>query len=159
MPANEENGKNIQYLYNRVDCDLKVSRIRWDQVLDIHMIHIVRIHNYLNGFKFSTYEFILSSLIVLPFSFYYLTHNNFLYGLVSLGLIANFLIIVLFALQSIRRNEKDIGIKKLFKKERRGPIHEEYPNLDTMTLVLCITLVIPFLLVILILAEKTKNVL
>jgi len=118
------------------------------------MTAIVQIHNYVNGFKFSAYEFIAASLIVAPFTVYYAVHDRTLYATLSAGLIANFLVIVVCAVQSLVKHEESIGIMQLFNRQRRGEIHAQYPNLDTLTLILCVTLVIPFLLVGLVSWEK-----
>ena len=118
------------------------------------MTAIVRLHNYVNGLKFSAYEFIMASVTVAPFTAYYVVHGRVVYAVLSLGLIANFLVIVVFAIQSLMRREKSIGIVQLFNKQRRGEVHAQYPNLDTLTLILCMALIIPFLLAVTIVCEK-----
>jgi len=118
------------------------------------MTAIVRLHNYVNGIKFSAYEFIVAALVVAPFAVYCAVHNHALYATLSAGLIANFLVIVVFAVQSLLKHEESIGIMQLLNKQSRSEIYAQYPNLDTLTLILCVTLVIPFLLVGLVVCEK-----
>jgi hypothetical protein len=118
---------------------------------------LIREHNYLNGFRFVVTEFIISIIIVLPFTVYYLFHHRILFGIVGLGVIVNFSIYILFSIQSIRREEESIGIGKLFNKKIRAEIRNKYPNLDKLTWILTITTIVPFAMTTIVLLEAINR--
>jgi hypothetical protein len=118
---------------------------------------MIRDHNFLNGFKFVIGEFILSILIVLPFTIYYLLSARFLLGVAGIGIIANFCIYIIFAVQSLLRKEKSIGIGKLFSKKIRSEIRNKYPELDRLTLILTLTTIVPFAMTAIVLSEASNS--
>jgi hypothetical protein len=108
------------------------------------MLARIKVHNYVNGFRFCVWEFVVASLLVLPFTVWFLAQGKYLYGVVGVGLIMNFLVVVTLAVQSLRRGEQDRGILQFFNKQRRGEIHAEYPHLDADTGIVCVALILPF---------------
>ena len=105
-------------------------------------------HNYLNGYLFVVIEFGVFIMVILPFTLYYILHGKIWPGIIGLGLIVNFIPMLFFALRSLLRKEKSIGIHKIYNKMQRDDIKERFPNLSLDTLVLLVCLIIPFLLVI-----------
>ena len=103
-------------------------------------------HNYLNGYVFVIFEFGIFIIILLPFTLYYLLHEKLWLGIVGLGLITNFIPVMLYALRSFFRKEKSIGINKLFNKKQRDDIEEKFPDLSKDTSIMFAYLIIPFLL-------------
>jgi hypothetical protein len=104
----------------------------------------IKRHNEVWGFRFCAGEFVLASLLILPFTVWYLAHGKYLYGVIGMGLITNFLVVVVLALQSLHRGERDRGILQFFNKQLRGDIHAAYPRLDAETAVLCVAVILPF---------------
>jgi hypothetical protein len=103
-------------------------------------------HNYLNGFKFVVAEFGIFILVILPFTFYYSIHKNFLFGIIGIGLLANFVVVIFYAMRSIQRKERSLGINKIYDKKIREQIMLEYPHLVRDTFVLFAALILPFFL-------------
>jgi hypothetical protein len=117
------------------------------------MISRIKTHNILNGIVFSIVEFVIAALIVAPFAIYYVFHGRTLYAIIAIGIILNFLMIVLFGLQQYKNKEKDVGIQHLFDKSVRERINREYPHLSNDTSVLVITMLLPFVMFICVLYE------
>lgn len=117
------------------------------------LIQRIKEHNYLNGFKFVIAEFGIFILIILPFTLYYLLHNNFIFGVIGLGLIANFMVVLVFAVGSVLRKETSVGINKVYSKKYREEINQKYPQLTNDTFILFAALIIPFILLIVVCAE------
>jgi hypothetical protein len=82
------------------------------------VLKIIRNHNYLNGNLFSFIEFVVVTLVILPFAAYYIV---------------------------LMKKEKSIGIVKLYSDNAlREKIRAEYPNLASETIVLCVAILVPF---------------
>ncbi|MBW4061014.1 hypothetical protein HJC99_00350 [Candidatus Saccharibacteria bacterium] len=106
----------------------------------------VKSHNYINGYWFSAIEFSLASFVVAPFSYYYLAHNRIIFGILSIGLIMNFLVIVGFAVESIIQGERGLGMAFYRDRRVREKIASQYPYLGRDTIMLCVGFLIPFYL-------------
>jgi len=119
------------------------------------MIDRIQSHNTLNGFRFSVAEFALVILIVFPFGLYYFLHQKLALALIALGLICNFSMMIIFGVRSILRKEKGGNQKDLFNKIKREEIDRKHPKLLTDTLLLVITLLLPFLLFVSVTIELT----
>jgi hypothetical protein len=104
-------------------------------------------HNYLNGYLFVIIEFSIFIIVLLPFTWYYLLHEKLWLGIIGLGLITNFIPVILYALRSFFRKEKSIGIIKFYNKKQRDDIREKIPNLSRDTSILFAYLIVPFLLI------------
>jgi len=103
-------------------------------------------HNYLNGFLFVTIEFVAFISVFLPFTIYYLLNDEIFLAVVGIGLILNFCTVALFSVRSMLRKDTSLGINKLYNKEIRDEIKHNYPTLTKDTIILFMTLIIPFML-------------
>ena len=121
------------------------------------MINRIKTHNILNGIIFSIVEFVVIDLIIAPFAIYYVVHGKVFYATISVGIILNCLMIVLFGLQQYKNKEKDVGIQHMFNKSVRERISREHPHLSNDTSVLVITMLLPFVMFIWVLYELLLN--
>ena len=110
------------------------------------MIHRIKVHNLLNGIVFSIVEFLVTVLLIAPFAVYYVLHDKVLYATITIGIILNCLMIVIFGIQQYGNKEKDLGLRHLFHKDVRENISREYPHLRNDTLILVITMLLPFIM-------------
>jgi hypothetical protein len=117
------------------------------------MIDRIIAHNHINGLAFSVAEFSLFMLAGFPFGIYYLFHQNLALAFIVLGLICNFLMIILFGIRSMLRKEKGGSHKDLFQKTKREALRRKYPHLLRDTLLLVFTLLLPFLLCVMVAFE------
>ena len=112
------------------------------------LLEKIRSHNYVNGLVFSAAEFLFAALVTTPFFIYYVLHSRALLAVLAAGLILNFLTIVVFALLSKYRGEKSIGIPFYTNPALRRRIAETYPHLTADTLMLCASMLVPFVLLV-----------
>ena len=117
----------------------------------------IKAHNYINGYMFSAVEFILAAGIIFPFFVYYLWHGRLLLAGISIGLVSNFIVIVSFALASLRRGEESIGLAFYLDAKVRRQVAREYPDLQSDTVILCLALLIPFCLTVAVLYESWEK--
>ena len=117
------------------------------------MIRRIKTHNILNGIVFSITEYMIAALIVAPFAVYYIAFGRVLLAVVAVGIILNCLVIAAIGFQQYRRKENDLGIQHMFKKEVRERVDREYPHLGHDTLVLSITVLLPFVILIWVIGE------
>lgn len=117
----------------------------------------IKAHNILNGFLFSTIEFSLVILLLLPIAGYYIIHETYFFAFMVIGIILNCCPIPFFGIQSLLRHETSIGIKKLYEPLMREKMKKKYPHmlLDTMTIV--ITTLIPYVGIAIVLFELFKG--
>jgi len=109
------------------------------------MIQIIRNHNYLNGLKFSFFEYLLVICVLAPFFWYYLNHAQWLYTIIASGIILNCATVSTFAFISILKGEPSVGFWKIYRdKDLRQKIQERYPSLSRETWILSITVLIPY---------------
>lgn len=109
------------------------------------MLKIIKHHNYLNGLKFSFFEFLFAGAIFIPFALYYLIHGRAWYAALATGIILNCLTVSAVAFVSILKKEKSIGIGRLYKdKEVLGRVRAEFPRLSQETGILSLTILIPY---------------
>src|SRR5262245_48566427 len=95
--------------------------------------------------------------IIFPFCFYYLRHGKILLASISIGLISNFIVIVVFALAALKRREKSIGLAFYLHANIRRRVAQEYPDLQADTVILCLALLVPFCLTAAVLYESWKK--
>lgn len=109
------------------------------------LLEKVRLHNSLNGFRFSAAEFGGVALVLTPFAAYYWTTGRWAIAMVATGIIANALPVALAALRSLRAGEPKVGWAALCDPGVRALLRSDQPHLlaDTVTITVC-TLV-PFL--------------
>lgn len=84
-------------------------------------------------------------------------HGNNILGIIGLGLLLNFITVILFALRSISNKEVSVGIHKLYNKKIREEIRLKYPHLSKDTFILFVTLVVPFMLAIVVCIELLNS--
>ena len=105
----------------------------------------IRLHNYLNGHVFSFVEYLLAAVVLAPFLAYYLTHSRAAYAIVASGVIFNCFAISAFALMSVLRGEQSIRLRRFARdRDLRKKVAIEHPNLSRDTLILSVTVLIPF---------------
>jgi hypothetical protein len=117
------------------------------------MIQIIKTHNLLNGLLFSILEFLVISLVVSPFAIYYLTHERFIYSLISLGIFLNCLTVALIGWCQWRGGEQGLGLRQFMDKEELERVRLANPHLLADTLKLAISALVPFLLIALVVYE------
>jgi hypothetical protein len=109
------------------------------------MITLIKNHNYLNGLIFSFFEYLVVAAILAPSAVYYLAHAQWLYGAITVGVILNCLTVSAFALASMREKGTSVGIWKIYgDADLRRKIQAEYPGISRETLILSVTVLIPF---------------
>jgi hypothetical protein len=109
------------------------------------MLRRIRDHNYLNGQVLSFVEYLFVAAVVALFLVYYLANGRTLYALVAIGIVLNCLTVSAVALVSLLRGERSIGAMRLWRdRELRRKIAREYPHLSQDTVVLSITVLIPY---------------
>jgi hypothetical protein len=115
----------------------------------MHLLRMIRMHNYINGNIFSLIEFLVMSVVIAPFAVYYIFHGPWLYATIAVGIVLNCLTISFVALQSLIRNEESIGLMKTyFDKDVGKRVRAEYPKMSQETFILCVAVLIPFLLLV-----------
>ena len=117
------------------------------------MISRIKTHNLVNGVVFSIVEFLVTAGIIAPFVAYYVIHGGTLYAVIAIGIMLNCLTIVAFGAQQYRNKEKDTGIQHLFNEKVREQINRECPHLGNDTLILVVTILLPFVMLIWVLYE------
>jgi len=117
------------------------------------MIQRIKTHNILNGLKFSIAEFLFIPLVIIPFAIYYLTHARLVYGLVSVGIILNCLTVAGFGLRQLSDKVADVGLQQLLDKQARENIGRANPHLLKDTLIITITVLLPYVLFVLVIVE------
>lgn len=109
------------------------------------MLKRIRLHNYLNGHVFSLIEYLLVAAILTPFLFYYVAHGWALYALAAAGIVFNCFTVCAVALVSILAKEQSVGLRRFARdRELRRRVAIEHPNLSSDTLILSVTVLIPF---------------
>jgi hypothetical protein len=113
----------------------------------MHLLRMIKTHNYLNGNIFSLMEFLVMSVIIAPFAVYYIFHGPWFYATTAVGIVLNCLTVSFVALQSLLKKEESIGLVKVyFDKDVGKRMRTEYPKMSQETFILCIAVLIPFLL-------------
>jgi len=109
------------------------------------MLKLIKDHNYLNGFVFSFLDYFVVICILTPFDIYYFLHGRWLFSMIATGIILNCVTISSIALRSIIKREQGIGINKIYRdKELLKKVQHEYPNLSRDTMILTVTVLIPY---------------
>jgi hypothetical protein len=109
------------------------------------MIRRIRLHNYLNGLWFSLLEYLFVAAILTPFLIFYVLHERTLYALAAAGVIFNCLTVCSLAVASIWKREHSIGLLRFSRdRELRRRIGIDHPYLAHDTLVLSVTVLIPY---------------
>jgi hypothetical protein len=126
----------------------RLAWLRWrPQELErsISMIERVKTHNRLNGYRFSTLEFSLIILILVPFAGYYFIYQQWLFAMITLGIMVNCLPIVLWGIKSWQA-KKDTGHQMLFDSKQRAIVRQENPHLLFDTILIAFSTLLPYVL-------------
>jgi hypothetical protein len=122
------------------------------------MITRVETHNRLNGFGFVTGEFGLVALVALVLAVLYLARGNGVAGIVCAGIGANSMVVICLAVRSLRRGEAGVGVWRIYTRpEVRDKVMREHPGLTSETLLITLTVLVPFLLVLIVAAELARR--
>jgi hypothetical protein len=117
----------------------------------------IKRHNIVNGFVFSLVEFALVAAIVGGFSVYALIQEKTVVGLVGLAIAVNCLPVMLYSVQSLRANEKQIGFRAWLTRTNRALIAQRYPETGVDTVVIVIATIVPLLAVLLTTIDVVKG--
>ncbi len=118
------------------------------------MTRIIKSHNELNGIKFSVAEFALIALVIGPFGVYYLLNAQLVYGLIAAGIVFNCLTVVAFGVSAWRSNQAGSGLKSLMSREARDRLKREHPDMMRETIILTLSIILPFVLLAIVLYEQ-----
>jgi hypothetical protein len=108
---------------------------------------IVREHNQLNGFRFVIAEFSLVALAAIFISASGFLHSKWLVALMGLGIAVNAVAVIAIAVAQIRNHEPSAGLLKFRSAEFRASVAQKHPDLSSHTMVLFVSILVPFLLV------------
>lgn len=108
------------------------------------MIERIKVHNQLNGFRFSVIEFGIFILLIAPFAGYYLIHARWLFAVISLGIMLNGIPIVLYGMQALRDHVPSGRQQALLDPQQRALIHQSHPRLLGDTLLIVVSILLPF---------------
>ena len=108
------------------------------------MIRIIRGHNRLNGFRFSSVEFALVGLVAVVLAGYFVLSGSYLLGFVAVGIGANCSPVVLLGIDSIRAGELDIGLRAMLRPSIRAAALREQPTMQRDTYLLAGATLLPF---------------
>lgn len=118
------------------------------------MIRRIESHNRLNGIVFSVVEFIVAAGVISPFAVYYILHARILYALGAMGIILNCLTVVAFGIHQWIDKDEGIGWRRLAQnKEELHRVRHDNPHMLRDTLILTATILAPYALMILVVAQ------
>jgi hypothetical protein len=122
------------------------------------VIDIIKRHNRLNGIRFSIAEFGLIALIVGAFAAYYLTHHRAVMAVVTTGLTANCLPVVVIGVRMLMdRTERGNRVPPFWSKQGRRQHLRENPHMLRDTMTLTSATLIPFLALAVVLYELATS--
>ena len=120
------------------------------------LLHMIREHNRLNGFRFVIIEFCLVTLAALFISVSGILHGEWPVALIGTGIAANAVAVIAIAVAQIRDHEQSEGLRKLRSSQFRADIGQKYPKLSSHTVVLLVSILIPLLLVALLHVQRLR---
>jgi hypothetical protein len=109
------------------------------------MLKIIREHNRLNGFAFTIAEFVILAAVLLPFVIYFWAHERWWEATIATGIVLNCAAIAVTAARQRSRGERQVGLRAMRDPARREAIAREHPGLAQHTMVLTLSLLVPFL--------------
>lgn len=118
------------------------------------LLHIIREHNRLNGFRFVVIEFSLVTLAAIFISVGGLLHRNWPMAFIGAGIAANAMAVIAIAVAQIRDHEQGDGLLKFRSAQFRADIRSQHPKLSTHTVVLVVSVLMPFLLAVLLYVQR-----
>lgn len=120
------------------------------------MMAIVREHNLLTGYRFVVVEYLLVSLVFGALGAYYLLVARWIDAAVWLGIVANCLVTAALAVAALRNGATDYGSLPMRRREFRAEIGRERPHLARRTTALVFVTFVPFMLVLLVVADPHR---
>jgi hypothetical protein len=120
------------------------------------MTAIVREHNLLTGYRFVIVEYLLVSLALGALGAYYLLAARWIDAAIWLGMVANCLLIAAVAAAALRSGAADYGTLPMRRRALRAEIGREHPHLGRRTTALVTVTFVPFLLVLLVVADPHR---
>jgi hypothetical protein len=121
------------------------------------LLYIVREHNSLSGLRLVVIEFLLVILAALLISSSGVLHGRVLLAIVGIGVSVNALAVIAIALAQIRHHDKNEGLLKIRSSQVRAKVGQEHPNLGAHTLIVLVSVLMPFLLVAVLSLQRARN--
>lgn len=121
------------------------------------MIRRIIEHNQLNGAAFSIAEFTLVAAAAALLAAGYAREDHMPGVVLALGTGLNSLIIVAFGIVAWSRGERGTPLARVFSRSGRAELTRQHPNLMADTLIVAIAALIPFVLLVAMLAEFVWN--
>ena len=120
------------------------------------LLQMIREHNRLNGFRFVIIELFVVALAALFISVSGVLHGRWPVALIGTGIAANAVAVIAIAVAQMRDHEQSEGLLKLRSSQFRADIGQKYPKLSSHTVVLLVSILIPFLLVALLYVQRPR---
>src|SRR5262245_19335001 len=121
------------------------------------MRDIIRRHNRLNGFLFSTIEFALLALFTGAFATYYVIHHRMVMALISSGITLNCFPVVLYGIRALREKPtQGERIERYWDRRTREQHRRENPHMLRDTPVLTTATLLPLVSLVTVLFEAFK---
>lgn len=117
------------------------------------MIERIRVHNQLNGTRFSTLEFGFACLAALLIAMAFLLQGRWLAGVLAGGTAVNCSVVAGFGGVSWVRGDRGRRMRELLRSDVRRAVGAEHPRLMMDTLLLASSALIPFALSITVIAD------
>lgn len=108
------------------------------------MIDRIKIHNQVNGYRFSVIEFGLFILFVAPIAGYYLIHARWLLAGIAFGIILNGLPIVIYGSMSLRDHAPAGKQQAILDPQQRAAIRQNHLHLLGDTMLIAVSILLPF---------------
>lgn len=121
------------------------------------MIERIRVHNHLNGTRFSTLEFGFASLAALLIALAFVLHGSWLPGVLAVGTAVNCSIVAGFGATSWIRGDHGHRMRELLRSDVRRTVGAEHPRLLTDTLLLAASALLPFALTTAVIADSVRS--
>lgn len=121
------------------------------------MLTIIREHNRLNGFAFTIAEFCVLAAVLLPFVVYYWAHQRWWEAVIATGIVLNCVPVGVTAGRQRARGEPQVGLRAMRLPELRHQIAREHPSLARNTMILTLSVLVPFLVSVWSLAEVARG--
>ena len=121
------------------------------------MIRRIREHNQLNGQTFSTVEFLIVALAAGFIGLGFLLHGRWVAAVLAIGIASNALVVTLFGIAALRRGERGESLRRLRDPAYRDRVKREHPTLARDTLVITVTVLLPFVMLALVMIETARG--
>lgn len=123
----------------------------------VAVIERIRVHNQINGTRFSTLEFAFACLAALFIAVAFLLQGRWLIGVLGCGTAANCSVVAGFGWVSWICGDRGRRVRDLLKPDVRHAVRAEHPRLLTDTLLIAASALLPFVLAIAVLADGVRS--